>query len=169
MSSLFNHAFIPLVLLLVFSKKFKISPTNIFPLVIFGILPDADIFLEHRALLHNLFVVLIPFLLFLFLKGRREIMGIICFYLASHIILDIFNGGVYIFYPLYEKLFFVQAEIAFQNNMILPKLDFGFSSMIINNGRGEPIISSENLAVTSMILITAAASLIWKNKYFYQK
>jgi hypothetical protein len=31
--------------------------------------------------------------------------GIICFYLASYLILDLFTGGIFLFYPVYNNVF----------------------------------------------------------------
>ena len=112
MSSLFNHIFIPLVILLIFSDKLRLNKRNIIALSFFGILPDADAFIFiHRAFLHNIFVLLIvPLVIFAFIKDIK-IYGIISFYLMSHLILDIFNGGIFLFYPLYDNVFFSRMEV----------------------------------------------------------
>jgi len=161
MSSLFNHVFIPLVILLLFSEKFKIHPKNIFILAIFGIIPDIDIFFYHRASFHNIFLVLIPFI-FLILRDKKEIPGIICFYLTSHLLLDIFNGGVYILYPFNELAFYVKAELAFRNDIFLPVLNFGFRPSIFYTGAGEPAVSSENIGVVLILLLISGVSLLKK-------
>lgn len=163
MSSLFSHVFFPLVLLLIFSDRLKIHRWNIILLAVFGILPDADIFLHHRALFHNIFILFIPLIFFIFVKTRKDIPGIICFYLASHILLDIFNGGAYVLYPFYEKAFYINAEIAFRNNIFFPLLNYGVSPVIINNGGGEPVISSENIAV-AMVIILSSAIAAFRNR-----
>lgn len=152
MSSLFNHLFIPLVILLIFSDKLKLDLRKITALSFFGILLDADIFLIHRASLHNIFILVIPFLAFIFIKDRREVSGIILFYLASALILDIFDGGVYLLYPFYNNVFFARIEIWFIHS-IIPVLDYGISKNIMNNGRGEPMISSENIGVSVIIMV----------------
>ncbi len=159
MSSLFNHVFIPLVILLLFSEKFKIHPKNVFILAIFGIIPDIDIFFYHRASFHNIFLVLIPFIFFI-LRDKKEIPGIICFYLTSHLLLDIFNGGVYILYPFNELSFYVKAELAFRNNIFLPVLDFGFRPSI--SGAGEPAVSSENIGVVLILILISGVSILKK-------
>ena len=165
MSSLFSHIFIPIVILLILSNRLKLDPRKIVLLSPFGILPDADIFLFHRASLHNIFILFIPLLAFIFIKNRRDIFGIICFYLMSHIILDIFNGGIYILYPFYEKVFFIHTEIIFNYNNIIPIIDYGIGNDIMNNGISEPMISSENIGISILLIISA----LIQNRYNARK
>lgn len=156
MSSLFNHVFIPFVILFLFSNKLRLNPGKALALGFFGVLPDVDaIFLPHRALFHNVFVLIIPLLLFIFVKGRREMFGIIFFYLASHLILDLFDGGIFMLYPVYNKVFFAQAELWFRNDSFIPLLNYGIAERIMNMGKGEPAISSENIGVASLLIVFA--------------
>jgi len=157
MSSLFNHIFIPVVILLLFSKNLKLNSREVAALSFFAVLPDLDFFFAqiepiplHRALFHNVFMLVIPLLLFIIAKSRREVFGIICFYLTSHFILDLFTGGIFLFYPVYNNVFFVNIELLFN---FKPVIEYGISNEIMNMGRGEPVISSENVAI-ALILIT---------------
>lgn len=155
MSSLFNHMFISLVILLLFSEKLKFNPRKVLALSFFAVLPDVDtVFLPHRAVFHNAFILIIPILLFIFIKSRRKDLGIICFYLASHLVLDLFSGGIFLLYPLYDNVFFIHAELWFYKNSFTPILDYGISSNIMNMGRGEPVISSENIGVGALLIIS---------------
>lgn len=157
MSSLFNHVFIPVAILLIFSKELKLDPRKILFLSIFAVLPDADaIFLPHRAVLHNVLIVLIPLFLFILVKSRREVFGIIFFFLASHLLLDLFDGGIFLFYPFYDSVFYANVELLFTMETIRPVLDYGISDRIMNNGRGEPMISSENIGTAVLLLAIAA-------------
>ena len=167
MSSLFTHIFIPIVILLLFSKKLKLNTKEITILSIFAVVPDADsIFFMfklsavplHRVIFHNIFIVIIPLLLFILVKSRRRIFGIICFYLASHLILDLFTGGTFLFYPVYDNVFFAHAELLFIDDSFTPALEYGTSDRIMNMGIGEPAISSENIAVVVLLIISAAVS-----------
>jgi hypothetical protein len=160
MSSLFNHLFIPITILLIFSKRLKIDPRNIILFSFFGILPDADIFLFHRATLHNIFILVIPILIFIFIKDAREISGIICFYLGSHLLLDIFDGGIFLLYPFYKNVFYCVVELIFKDGMIF---NMGIGDRIINiKTIGEPMISSENIGVAVLLVITVFISMIIK-------
>lgn len=163
MSSLFNHAFIPITILLVFSGKLKINPKNILILGFFAILPDTDIILFHRASFHNIFILIIPILAFIITKNR-EISWIITFYLVSHLILDIFNGGIYLLYPFYDNVVFVRTEIFFDK---IPLFDIGISNDIVSTKKmGESIISSENIATTILLMIVTVVSIIKKYKFY---
>lgn len=162
MSSLFNHIFIPITILLIFSKRLKIDQKNIILLSFFGILPDADIFLFHRATFHNIFILIIPILIFIFVKDMREASGIICFYLGSHLLLDIFDGGIFLLYPFYSKVFYSVIELTFNNGIMF---NVGISKGIINMKTiGEPMISSENVGVATLLIITLLISIIIKMK-----
>ncbi|NJD78769.1 MAG: hypothetical protein FIB08_17030 [Candidatus Methanoperedens sp.] len=167
MSSLFSHIFIPVVILLLFSEKFKLSPRELISLSFFAVLPDADSLFFifrlspvslHRVLFHNVFILIVPLLLFILVKSRRQVFGIICFYLISHLILDLFTGGTFLFYPVYDKVFFAHAEILFVNSSFIPVLDYGISDKIMNMGIGEPAVSSENIAVAILLVISTAIS-----------
>lgn len=163
MSSLFNHIFIPLVILLLFSEKLKIDSRKTLALSFFAVLPDADtIFSPHRAAFHNMFMLIIPLLLLILIKSRRDILGIICFYLTSHLVLDLFNGGIFLLYPLYNNVYFIHAELLYSENSFTPMLDYGISNKIMNMGRGEPVISSENIGIT-IVLIISTLILIMQN------
>lgn len=166
MSSLFNHIFIPVVILLLFSKKLNLDPREVITLSFFAVLPDADsLFFVfklspvplHRVLFHNVFIVIIPLLLFILVKSRQQVFGIICFYLTSHLILDLFTGGISLFYPVYSNIFFAHVELLF-NDGFTPVLEYGISDRIMNMGIGEPAISSENIAVSVLLIISAAIS-----------
>ncbi len=166
MSSLFNHIFIPLVILLLFSKKLNLDAREVITLSFFAVLPDTDsLFFVfklspvplHRVLFHNVFIVMIPLLLFILVKSRRQVFGIICFYLTSHLILDLFTGGISLFYPVYNNIFFAHVELLFTDGFT-PALEYGISDRIMNMGIGEPAISSENIAVAVLLIISAAIS-----------
>ena len=161
MSSLFNHIFIPVVILILFSKKLKLNTREVIAISFFAILPDIDsiFFLLklsslplHRILFHNVFILIIPFLCYIFIKSRREVFGIICFYLTSHLILDLFTGGIFLFYPVYNNVFFANVELLYN---FKPVLEYGISNKImnLNMGRGEPVISSENVAIAILIAL----------------
>ena len=167
MSSLFNHIFIPLVILLLFSKNLKLNSREVIALSFFAVLPDTDTLFFvlklsstslHRVLFHNAFILVIPLLCFIFVKSRREAFGIISFYLSSHLILDLFSGGIFLFYPFYNSVFYANVELLLSNDSFTPALEYGISNKIMNNGIGEPAISSENIAVALLLIASAAIS-----------
>ncbi len=89
-------------------KNFKYLPV----LILFGIIPDLDVLIGiHRATFHNIFIAVAPLLIWFIcrkLKIKKLEKKQIFFCLASgflilHIILDIFCGGVFVFYPAYQE------------------------------------------------------------------
>jgi hypothetical protein len=161
MSAPFSHIFIPLAILFIFSDELKLDPRKIVALSFFGALPDIDIFSFHRADLHNIFILVIPLLVFIFTR-YKEISGIICFYLASHLILDIFDGGIYLLYPFYNNVFFANVVIGFSEaNTIIPNIEYGISNHIMSN-MGEPIMSSENSGIAILLIMFMLIKLINK-------
>ena len=167
MSSPLDHIFIPVAILLLFSKKLKLNSGEVIALSFFAVLPDIDsIFFGsnsvslHRILFHNIFIVIIPLLFFIVAKSKREVFGIICFYLTSHLVLDLFTGGIFLFYPVYNKVFFAHVELLLSHSSFIPVLEYGISDKIMNNGIGAPAISSENVAFVILLIICAAISAI---------
>ncbi len=98
------------------------------------------------------------------MKCKRKIAGIISFYLVSHLILDLFDGGIFLLYPFYNSVFFAHAELLFTQNSLIPVLDYGISKHIMNMGKGEPAISSENIGVIALLIIFALISLLQKKR-----
>ena len=166
MSSLFSHMFISFAILFMFSSRLGLDVKKIIILSPFSIFPDIDIFFFHRALLHNVFIPFMLFLAFVFIRNRRDVYGIICFYLISHIVLDIFNGGVSLLYPFYDNVFFTHVEIVFHHNGIIPKMDYGISDTIMNNGVTEPMISSENIGIAILLMISILINKIYNQKKY---
>ena len=154
MSSPFNHAFIPMAILLLFAVGLNINWKKVVFLSVFGVLPDIDMLFLHRATLHNIFILVIPLLGYLFIN--REIFAIIGFYYISHLILDIFSGGIHLFYPIYNKAFHVWTEIRYGEPNVF---NYGFSTDTLEIIKhGESVVSSENVAV--MLLLLMIISLI---------
>ncbi len=120
------HLIVPLLALLIVSRKedYKL----ILLLLPLAVISDFDTFVtQHRALLHNIFL---PLLLFLFgwaMKEKRTVFFIGGVYLASHVVMDMFGGGVVLFYPFYDRLAFVDASLQMnQANELIWTWDYGF-------------------------------------------
>jgi len=92
----------------------------------------------------------------------RETSGIICFYLGSHLLLDIFDGGIFLLYPFYNSIFYCVIELLFNKGIVL---GIGISETIINiKTIGEPMISSENVGVAILLIITLLISVVIKRE-----
>lgn len=109
------HAIIPLFALLIVTRKEYTK--YIIYLLPLALIPDLDHFVQmHRALFHSIFIPLIflgasvvnsnPKTRFILVTGAA--------YTASHVILDIFHGGVGLFYPITSDMFFINAELLYQ-------------------------------------------------------
>jgi membrane-bound metal-dependent hydrolase YbcI (DUF457 family) len=120
------HLIVPLLALLIVSRKENLK--YVFLLLPLALLPDFDSFaVLHRALLHNMFIPLILGLCGLASKKYRTIFIIASVYIASHVLLDMFDGGVVLFYPVYNGMAFVDASLKMsQTNNMLWAFDYGF-------------------------------------------
>jgi membrane-bound metal-dependent hydrolase YbcI (DUF457 family) len=120
------HLIVPLLALLIAGRKE--DHKYIFLLLPLAVLPDIDTFaVEHRALLHNIFIPAILFFLGLSIKKMRVIFFIAGVYFISHVILDMFDGGVVLFYPVYNEMAFINASLEMSiGNQLSWKFDYGF-------------------------------------------
>lgn len=161
MSYIFSHIFIPLAILFIFSDKLKLDKKKIIMLSFVGILPDLDVIFFHRMSFHNIFIILPILIIFLvrIIEKKDSIAGIVCFYLVSHLILDIFNGGISALYPFYDGIFFINAEIRSSYNIdgMMYTLNYGIKGDFVNNiakaGNGYGIVSSENFGIIVLLII----------------
>ncbi|MDO9098390.1 MAG: hypothetical protein Q7U60_09745 [Candidatus Methanoperedens sp.] len=121
-----THLIVPLLALLIVSKKEH--QKYILLLLPLAVIPDFDTFAtQHRALLHNIFIPLLLLLFGLMIKEYRTIFIIASVYIASHVFLDMFGGGVVLFYPLYNGMAFVDASLAMsKTNELIWVFDYGF-------------------------------------------
>jgi membrane-bound metal-dependent hydrolase YbcI (DUF457 family) len=108
MPSIGLHFAVTLFFLAAVLKEDEFKPALL--LIPFGLISDLDSFVGvHRATLHNLFVLFVPLLIMIALKylkitrikDRYFIFASLL--LASHVALDAFYNGVFLFYPVVEK------------------------------------------------------------------
>ncbi len=161
MSSLFTHIFIPLAILLIFSEKLNISKKIVIILSFFAIFPDIDMFLFHRATLHNIFLLIILLLIYIFYKNITSL-GIIIFYIYSHVLLDTFNAGAYIFYPFYKKVVYLMIGLSYgtyTDYAITPIFEIITNDVPSDKDFVMKIISQENIA--TFILITIMFIIVY--------
>ncbi len=121
-----THLIVPLLALLLVSRKE--NRKYVFLLLPLALLPDFDsLALQHRALLHNMFVPLILGLCGIAIRKYRAVFIIASAYIASHVLLDLFAGGVVLFYPVYNSMAFVNANLMIsQTNDLLWSFNYGF-------------------------------------------
>jgi len=121
------HLIVPLLALLIAGRKEDHKYILLFlPL---AVLPDIDTLVtQHRALLHNIFIPIILLILAILVKKWKIVFIIAAVYIASHVILDLFGGGVVLFYPFYDSIAFVDANLKMsKTNELLWTFDYGFS------------------------------------------
>ncbi len=120
------HLVVPLLALLIVSKKEH--QKYILLLAPLAIAPDFDTFVsQHRALLHNMFIPLLLLLLGYVIKEKKTIFTIASVYIASHVVLDMFDGGVVLLYPFYNKMAFVDASLVMSKaGGLIATFNYGF-------------------------------------------
>ena len=156
------HLLVPLLVLLIVGRKEDYK--YILLLLPFAVLPDIDTFAtEHRALLHNVFIPLVLVLLGISLKKMRTIFFITAFYFASHVILDMFGGGVVLFYPFYNEMAFIGASLEMsRTNELLWTFDYGFKGYSDGWKLAQGYIS-DSIGTGSLALVFVAG--IWAARY----
>ena len=164
MSEPIIHLIIPLLILLVICDKDK--HMLIFALSPIAIIPDIDILYDHRGLLHNIFIPIGILVFSKFLSEKwKPTLTIISVYFISHIILDVFNGGVGILYPLYNMLFVVKTEILLtkDTHILYNVFDWGFENGYTDPEPGIHVIGTEGIGILILSL-----TLLFSKKYLYK-
>lgn len=164
------HLLVPLLALLILGRKE--DHKYILLLLPFAVFPDIDTFVtEHRALLHNIFIPLVLALIGISLQKMRTIFFITAFYFASHVILDLFGGGVVFFYPFYNEMAFIDASLEMsKTNELLWTFDYGFSGYSdgwkVAQGYVSDSVGTGSLALVFVASVWAARYrlLAWWNK-----
>ncbi len=128
---------IPLLVLL----ALRMAPARVALLMLpFTLIHDIDYWIgTHRATLHNIFVVLPA--LFLWYKWRNEppqratYAGVSAYYLASHVFLDLFAGGVVLLYPLWNMNIYLNCRV-----LVETATDTIIPTCTTELGRGAPTV-----------------------------
>jgi len=132
MPNLATHLLIPFFCLLIYYRNKREMDKYIIALLPFAILPDLDILggLDaHRAVLHNIFFVIIVAIIGLVMSKNRSIVFISVFYVISHIMLDLFSSayGIAMFYPMISERVYVDINLFLTPSLnILFNFNYGF-------------------------------------------
>jgi hypothetical protein len=120
------HLIVPLLALLIVSRKE--DQKYVLLLLPLAVVPDIDsLATQHRVLLHNIFIPLLLILFSLIMKEKRTLFVIAAVYFASHVFMDMFGGGVVLFYPVYNQMAFVDASLQMDHsNGLIWTFDYGF-------------------------------------------
>ena len=156
------HLLVPLLALLIVVRKEDYK--YILLLLPFAVFPDIDtLATEHRALLHNVFIPLALVLMGISLTKMRTIFFITAFYFASHVILDLFGGGVVLFYPFYNELAFIDASLKMsKTSELLWTFHYGFNAYSDGWKVAQGYIS-DSVGTGSLALVLVAGA--WAARY----
>jgi len=159
MSALISHLFISISLLFIFSsifpKKLDLKAKEILFLSFFAILPDLDAFIFiHRVSLHNIFfLVVVVTTAYFITKKKTRIPLIIGYYMLSHIILDLTDGGVSFLYPLTADVIFLNFGVVLDGTTFSSFLKYGFTANILPQYIDRTVMSSENSGTIVIALL----------------
>ncbi len=160
MPSFIVHGLIPPLILLAFRLA---PPRAVLWMLPFTWLPDLDYVVGiHRATTSNL-LFLLPFVV-AWLGWRKTrptwspYAGVAAFYVASHLAMDLFAGGIVPFWPFWDRTFFLHFEVIVDTstNQPVPISDVGTQQGAPEVARYFQWISPIE---TAMLALTAAVGL----------
>lgn len=183
MVSWLPHAVLPGLVALAF---FRSVPRKIvFATVPIVWLIDADYLIpsQHRAITHSILIPLALFAAVVVLWRRREprarlgafltrpgapvVLTMLAYYWASHLVLDLFQGGVVLLWPLVNTNFYLAFEILLDtgNNTFTPGSEAGTSEGAPELSPLYPWFSTEHTAYLAFLAACAtvgAAVWVWR-------
>lgn len=165
MPDILIHLLIPfLILLLIIKKENRNHVILLLPL---AALPDIDIIFQHRAFLHNFFIPLTLLFISQLYTKYKHIFLISAFYIFSHSFLDIFNGGVSIFYPIIYNTFIINFDIIMNSAREFSFLfEYGFLDYSIADSKWKEIYVINSINIGMVVL--ASLSYLFK-RFVYSR
>ena len=162
------HLIVPLLALLIVGRKEEYK--YILLLLQLAVLPDIDTFMtEHRALLHNIFIPLSLAFFGISLKKMKTVFIIASVYFASHVILDMFGGGVVLFFPVYNEMAFIDLSLEMNRaNELLWTFDYGFSPYDEGWKRAGGYIS-DSIGTGSLVFVLVSGIWAAYRSRFFEK
>ncbi len=158
------HLIVPLLALLIAGRKEDWK--YILLLLPLAVVSDLDTLItQHRALLHNIFIPFILLVLGWGFRKYRTVFVISAVYVASHVVLDMFGGGVVLFYPFYDRMAFVNASLGLeQTDNVIWTFRYGFDEYGSGwkNALGYVIDSPGTGALLFVLL--AAMCVLYRNR-----
>ncbi len=163
------HLIVPLLALLIVGRKEDYG--YILLLLPLAVIPDIDTFLaQHRALLHNAFIPLLLIFFGWIFKEKRTIFIIAAVYIASHVFMDMFDRGVVLLYPFYDKMAFVDAGLKMsQANMLTWTFDYGFKEYSIGSMKAYGYITDSIGTGALLFVFLAGVCVAYRKWYRWQK
>lgn len=158
------HLIVPLLALLIVSRREHLK--YVLLLLPLAAVSDLDTFAtQHRALLHNMFIPLLLLISGLLIKEKRAIFVIASVYFASHVVLDMFGGGVVLFYPVYNEMAFIDASLALSPaNELLWKFDYGFMAYSAGWEKANGYISDSIGTGATVFVLLSGVCMAYRNR-----
>ena len=158
------HLIVPLLALLMICKNE--DRKYIFLLLPLSVVSDLDTFVtQHRALLHNIFIPMLLLFIGLAVKEKRTIFLIASGYLASPVVLDMFGGGVVLFYPFYNEMAFVDASLSMsKTNELIWTFNYGFGSYGEEWMNAWGYISESTGTAALLLVLLAGVIMVYRNR-----
>ena len=142
------HYLIPIVFLLILFPK--VNKKLVFSLAVLTWAIDLDFFTSlHRALTHNLIFMIVISLTFYFLINK-EAMYLSFYFIGSHLILDSAYPGNALFYPFYDKAFYITTEIT---SKFMFNFKFGIVDLALREPRTSYYLTTQAVLFILLILI----------------
>jgi membrane-bound metal-dependent hydrolase YbcI (DUF457 family) len=180
--SFLPHAVGPILVALAF---FPVPRRTVLMLAPFAFAPDLDYLLqsEHRALTHSLFVPLLLLAAVVVLWLRRDraagfwefatrpgapvVLTLASYFVAGHILMDVFAGGVVLLWPVLDLNVFLGFEILLDtaNNTFTPAGEAGTSEGAPALSPLYPWVSTVDTAVAAFLaacLLGWASLRVWR-------
>ena len=158
------HIIVPLLALLIVSRKE--DKKYILLLLPLAIVPDFDSYVgQHRELLHNIFLPMLLLLFGMIIKQKRAIFIIAAVYLASHVFMDMFGGGVVLFYPFYNRMAFADVSLSLStSNELIWVFDYGFKGYTDGWMTANGYISDSIGTGASIFILLAGVCTVYRNR-----
>jgi hypothetical protein len=159
------HLIVPLLALLIVSRREDMK--YILLLLPLALVPDLDTLVTlHRALLHNIFIPIILVLSAIIFFERRKMLIIASVYFASHVMLDLFEGGVVLLYPVYNRLAFVDASLSLTpTNAVNWIFDYGFTDYSKDWMNAHGYIFDSVGAGALVFILLAGICVLYRNRF----
>ena len=171
------HLLIPMLVALAFLRALPRREAMLMAPIVW--LQDLDYLSpgQHRVYSHNLFVPLVPLAALLVLWRRREPavpwwafacrpglpagLTLASYYLASHVFLDLFAGGVVLFWPVWNQNLWLDFELWLHTdtNELEPVASAGTSEGAPKLAEVYPWLTYEHTAILAFVAAVALASL----------
>ena len=145
------HYLIPVIFLLIVFPK--VNKKMGFSLAALALIIDLEFYTPlHRALTHNLLFMFIVSVIFYFLVNK-EAMYLSLYFIGSHLILDSAFPGNALFYPFYDKAFYITINIT---SGFIFDFDIGTTDLALRPKVISYLFTTEAFLILTLLIILLA-------------